>query len=106
MAASNATGVPVSITKGRPRKELHREQLEYLVSLRFNWKEIASLLGTSTKTVRRRAEEWGVSKFTDITDEDLKDAVTDILARFPASGQVMIHGHLQAQNVSTKSSSY
>lgn len=100
-SAESATGVreTVSTTKGRPRKDILKDQLEYLLSLRFTWKEIASLVGVSAKTVRRRAEEWDITKYTPILDEDLKDAVLDIIHHFPASGEVMIHGHLQARKV-------
>ena len=44
--------VPVLHTgrRGRPRFEINKEQLEYLLSISFNWSEIAALLGVSRMT--------------------------------------------------------
>lgn len=39
--------------RGRPRFRIDKEQLEYLLSLSFNWSEIAALLGVSRMTVFR-----------------------------------------------------
>lgn len=38
---------------GRPRFDVSKEQLEYLLSLSFSWTEIASLLGVSRMTLYR-----------------------------------------------------
>ena len=45
---------------GRPQLEISRDQLEYLVSLSFNWTQIAGILGTSSMTVYRRRQEFGM----------------------------------------------
>lgn len=39
--------------RGRPRFEVSKEQIEYLVSLSFSYSEIASLLGVSRSTLYR-----------------------------------------------------
>lgn len=39
--------------RGRPRFEIDREQLDYLVSLSFKWNEIAALVGVSRMTLYR-----------------------------------------------------
>ena len=39
--------------RGRPRFEVSKEQIEYLVSLSFSYSEIASLLGVSRSTIFR-----------------------------------------------------
>ena len=43
----------VSSGRGRPLFQITKEQLEYLSSLGFQWKEIAALLGVSRMTVYR-----------------------------------------------------
>ena len=39
--------------RGRPRFDVTREQLEYLISLNFSYTEIASLIGVSRATIYR-----------------------------------------------------
>ena len=42
---------------GRPKKFVDKEELLYLrQTLGFTWKEIASILGVSSKTLQRRAD--------------------------------------------------
>lgn len=84
---------------GRPTKVINKEQLQYLRSLNFTWEEIGSLVGTSSKTVQRRAKEWNILTYSTISDEDLDTTVNDILLQFPSSGEVMIRGYLQARKV-------
>ena len=47
--------VPVAHTgrRGRPKFDIDKEQIEYLLSLSFNWSEIAGLLGISRMTLYR-----------------------------------------------------
>ena len=47
--------VPIQCTssRGRPKFDIDREQLEYLVSLSFKWSDIAALLGISRTTLYR-----------------------------------------------------
>ena len=85
--------------RGRPRKEIDATHTAYLISIGFSWKSVASLQGCSTKTVRRRATESGLHKYDAITDSSLDDLIRDVLSRFPASGEVMLRGHLRNQKV-------
>ena len=39
--------------RGRPKFDIDKEQIEYLLSLSFNWTEIAALLGVSRMTLYR-----------------------------------------------------
>ena len=87
-------------TPGRPKRFVDREQLEYLRSLRFTWSEISSLLGASPKTLQRRAKEWNITTYSNISDDALDEIVQQTLSRFPTSGEVMLRGHLNSQQVS------
>lgn len=40
---------------GRPRFDVRKEELEYLMSLSFSWNEIAALIGVSRSTLYRYA---------------------------------------------------
>jgi hypothetical protein len=86
-------------SKGRPRCFVDKEQLEYFRSLNFTWGETAALMGTSSKTVQRRAKDWNIPRYSTISDAQLDGAVNDILKNFPSSGEVMILGHLQSRKV-------
>ena len=44
---------PPTGRQGRPRFDMNREQLEYLLSLSFNWSEISNLLAISRMTLYR-----------------------------------------------------
>ena len=88
--------------KGRPRHPIDQEQLRFLRSLHFSWEDIAAMLGTSAKTVQRRAKEWNITTFSEISDSDLDQIVSSILAQFPCAGEVMLRGHLQSLQVQTQ----
>ena len=98
-----ATGGSYS-SPGRPKTFVDREQLEYLRSLRFTWNEISSLLGVSSKTLQRKAKEWDITTYSNISDATLDEMVRQIQTRFPTSGEVMIRGHLNSQKVAGYSS--
>ena len=98
-----ATGGSYS-SSGRPKTFVDREQLEYLRSLRFTWNEISSLLGVSSKTLQRKAKEWDITTYSNISDATLDEMVRQIQTRFPTSGEVMIRGHLNSQKVAGYSS--
>jgi len=84
---------------GRPKTIVDIEQIKRMRSLRFTWKEIESLLHVSSKTLQRRAKEWNIERFTDIDDQSLDEIVREIKSQFPASGEVMIRGHLNSRKV-------
>ena len=44
---------PPTVRQGRPRFDVNRVQLEYLLSLSFNWSEILNLLAISRMTLYR-----------------------------------------------------
>lgn len=97
MAESNASvGLP---GRGRPLLNVDREQLQFLRSLQFCWKDISTILCVSPSTLRRRAKEWNIQTFSMITDLDLDRVVGDLICQFPNAGEVMLTGHLRASAV-------
>ena len=92
-------GPAASSSRGRPKLEVDRERLQYLRSLHFTWGQIASLSGISTKTVQRRAKEYGITKYSDVSDPTLDNVIRSILHANPAAGEVMIIGHLHSLEV-------
>ena len=90
-------------SRGRPKSSVDEEQLKHLRSLRFTWEEAAALLGTSSKTLQRRAKEWNITSYAAISDADLDRAVRNTLEQFPSSGEAMISGNLKSQKVRDRS---
>ena len=82
---------------GRPRLDVSKEQLEYLLAMGFSGLEISNAIGVSLSTVRRRMTQYGLtigSLYSDITDQDLDSIVSQIKVLFPNCGFRMMQGHL------------
>ena len=85
--------------KGRPKAKVDRHRLEYLRSLRFTWEEIRAIMNVSSKTLQRRAKEWGIHTYSHISDATLDGAIRNGLQQFPSYGEVMMRGYLHSQKV-------
>ena len=94
-----ATGTSSTSRRGRPPLPVDRDCLAYLRSLNFTWPEISSVLGVSSRTIQRRAQEWSISRFTVISDQALDQEIYRIKSDFPNSGEVMIAGHLLSRGI-------
>lgn len=72
-------------------------QLQYLLEVGFTCPQIASVLGVSLSTVRRRMDDYNLtvsSQYSDITDNELDDIAKDIKSAIPNCGYRLMHGHL------------
>ena len=75
--------------RGRPRYAITAQQLQYFIYFGFKAPEIASVLGVSESTLRRRLKDFNLStsqRFTEIYDEELHNVVKDIKQEFNNSG--------------------
>ena len=84
---------------GRPRFDITKEQLVYLMSMSFTWTQIAQMLGVSYMTVYRRRLEYGLLDTTltgNITDAELKVVVEQMCRDLPTLGETMVWGHLKS----------
>lgn len=83
--------------RGRPKFDITLDQLEYLRSLSFSWKEIASMLGVSRMTIYRRRLEYGMLQDgRSIEDDELLVLLREMRSEFPDMGEVMVRGRLRA----------
>ena len=96
---------------GRPRLDVRKDQLEYLLGVGFSTPQIAttigvsidtkkpfSIYGVSLSTVRRRMTEYGLSigaLYSDISDFELDYIVSKTKSLFPNCGYM--GGHLLYQ---------
>ena len=89
-------------SKGRPKFNIPREQLELLIDYGFKGSEIAKLLYVCKKTIYRRLEEYGLSmreSYSTITGDELDVLVKEILREFPNNGYKSMRGHLLARGI-------
>ena len=87
---------------GRPKIELDRDSVAYLLAMNFKASDIADILEVSPKTLSRRLQEWGLSKYTSISDAELEAVVRDIKAKHPNDGEVMMQAHLLSCGIYVK----
>lgn len=88
--------------KGRPRYDVTKEHLQALVGLGFNAQLIGTLLGTSTRTIERRLNEFGLRmslKYSQLGDAELDNVVREVLRESPNAGYQRMTGHLRARGV-------
>ena len=84
-----SVGLVYSGRPGRPRFEISREQLTYLLRYELSVRSIADVLCVAERTIFRRMREYGLSvgeTFSAISNEELDDKVTAILETFPNAG--------------------
>jgi hypothetical protein len=85
---------------GRRAITINAETIRDLRASGAQWTEIAQLLNVSTTTLYRRRMEESFDdpyKYTEISDQDLRSAVADILSTHPNAGQTMIQGALEGK---------
>ncbi|XP_074627042.1 uncharacterized protein LOC141885050 [Acropora palmata] len=57
---------------GRPKYHITAEQIDVLRSTGMSWTAIAKCLGVSTKTLSRRRQEYGITDYTEIREDELE----------------------------------
>lgn len=88
--------------QGRSKFSIPKEQLQFLIGLRFNIPTIASILCVSLRTVERRLQEFGLScreVYSTMSDEDLDAVINSILNDFPETGYKRMTGFLRARGI-------
>ena len=89
-------------TVGRPRFEIPREQLQYLVDYEITIPEMSRALGVSESTIKRRMREYNISitdRRTAISDNDLDNIVRSIHRDFPNAGYRRVQSQLVLRNI-------
>ena len=89
-------------TFGRPRYDISREQLQYLLENKFTIPQISNMVGVSQRTIHRRMNEFSLSVrayYTVISDEGLDLIVHEIQSQFPMCGNLQMLGHLHSRGL-------
>ena len=86
----------------RPRLDIGANQLKFLVQCGFRITEISELFRCSVKTIQRRLREYNLSemtKFADISDDDLDTLTDKYVQRFPMAGVNSYQAFLQSRGL-------
>ena len=103
MAEASSSGPSEVTKKGRPPKELNMDDVKYLLSLGISRSKVAAVLGVSRQTlynkVKCSSNPEVFDRYSDISDVHLDSVIRTIKGSHPNDGEVMIAGHLLAQNI-------
>lgn len=94
-------------TPGRPKFEISKEQLQYLIEHGFTGVQIGNMLGISLSTLRRRMRELQLhtsQPFSPLTEEELDRVVNEIKHLHPKCGYRMMIGHLRSRGLRVQQS--
>lgn len=84
---------------GPPKIMVSEQHIRRLIEIGLTVPCISKLLGTSTRTIERRMQEFGITvrgTYSQLTDEELDNLVVEIKTTSPHSGYRMMRGHLKA----------
>ena len=84
---------------GRSKYHITAEQIDVLRSTGMSWTATAKCLGVSTKALSRRKQEYGITDYTEIREDELEWNVRDILQLTPFSGETYVQGALRARGI-------
>ena len=87
-------------SRGRPRYDVPRQQLLYLVENGFTGPQIAGMLGVSLSTVHRRMSNFGItvgSQYAALTTAKVTTLIREIQLQYPNCGNRLMQGHLLAR---------
>ena len=87
---------------GQPKYQVSKRQIECLRELPFSWTRIAQLLGISTKTLRRRRQEFQIDdeqQWSSISEAELREMMREIMNITPGLGQTRMLGALKSRGI-------
>ena len=89
--------------RGRPKFEIKKEQLQFLVETGFTMVDIAKIIGVGTRTIERRFKSFGLSSrtrnYTKMAEDDLEGQVINIKRDFPKIGYRQVMGILRSRGI-------
>ena len=93
---------------GRPKVEVSKEIIERLFAIHRSWQTVASILGISVRTLRRRRTEFQIpvsnpigprKTYSEINEEDLLSNVREIINTLPDAGESYVIGSLRRRGI-------
>jgi hypothetical protein len=88
--------------RGRPKFNITKEQLEFMLEYKFTVPQISKMLNVSTSTIARRLHHYGLSTSTlyaRINDQELDSIISEIAAENVNCGYKRMQGFLVARGL-------
>jgi hypothetical protein len=88
--------------RGRPKFNIAKEQMEFLLERGFSLPDVAKILGVSLRTIERRLKDFNLSArifYSRMDDETLDNTIRDILRTFPSTGYRRMTGFLLSRGI-------
>ena len=99
----NSLSVPASgYSRGRPRYDISRDQLEYFIDMGFTVPSMAEMLHVSVRTIERRLSAYSLrmrAVFSQLSDDDLDREIRRLKIEFPDIGYRMMSGLLRGSGI-------
>ena len=95
-------GKTFSGNRGRPKINITKEQLEFMLEYKFTVPQISKMLNVSTSTIARRLHDYGLSTSTlyaRINDQELDGIIREISAENVNCGYKRMQGFLVARGL-------
>ena len=86
---------------GRPKLNICKEQLQFLLHANFTQKDIAAFFKCSSKTISRRIQEYNLTAYRhmQIPDDELDQVTLAYVKQFPNAGQKSFAAFLLEQGI-------
>ena len=91
-----------TVAVGRPRFEISKDQIEYLVEYELKTPDIAEAFGVSVSTIKRRLREFNISirgTLTEIFDDHLDSLLRSFHTEFPNVGYRRVLSQLNLRGI-------
>jgi hypothetical protein len=89
--------------RGRPTYDLDLARAVLLHDLGNTWEDIAKAIGISRSTLYKHMDERGLPtarrEWSDLTDDEIDELVSEISLSHPFVGTTIVSGHLEAQQI-------
>ena len=86
---------------GRPRLSVNIDAAEFLRNCGYTWDQVANAMQVSRTTLWRRLREAGneMTKYTDLSDDELDTIISQLQRENPNCGQQMMCGYLRGRGI-------
>ncbi|XP_011687057.1 PREDICTED: uncharacterized protein LOC105449500 [Wasmannia auropunctata] len=89
-----------NLNRGRPKVQISKEQLQFLIQENYIAKEMARHFSCSINLVYKKCYSFGIkirNKYYNGSDAELRREISDLHAQYPNSGSNMITAYLKAK---------
>lgn len=95
---------PITSPRGRPAKDIMKDQLNSLIDQGFRIEDISLLFDCSRRTLEGRIKDYGLTlcDYSSLSDSELDAFVMEITSLFPHCGEKLVHARLRSCGIVIK----